>query len=433
MAAWPVHPRLAHMILFAQNRGFGRLACDLAALLSERDILAGRTDRSSDITVRLEALEAFRSKGRPGSKSFGADPAACQRVDQAARQLYRLLQSRAPEMAPDLEPVGLLLSFAYPDRIAQQREPKGVRYRLSSGRGARLPRDEQRMRPPYLVAGHLDAGESEGTIHLAAGVEIDLLRSEMPGKFRMEDTVRWDPRLDRIVAQREVRLGELLIQSGPIPDPDPERFREAVLDGIRTLGITALPWTKDARDFQARLLSMRKWFPEEGWPNLSDAALHDHLQTWLGPHLGTVSRREDLANLNLIEILESQLDWNKKQRLREGAPTHLTVPSGSRLRLDYRPGESPVLAVKLQEMFGLADSPRVAFGKIPVTLHLLSPARRPIQVTQDLRGFWNRTYPEVRKELKGRYPKHPWPDDPWNAVPTARSKRRSTLPHRPPR
>jgi ATP-dependent helicase HrpB len=196
-----------------------------------------------------------------------------------------------------------------------------------------------------------------------------------------------------------------------------------MLEGVRRLGLDALPWTTEAREWQARVLSLRQWLPEENWPDVSDTALSATLEDWLGPFLDKFTRREHLARVNLLTAFASRLDWKQRQRLDEGAPTHLTVPSGSRIRLAYQPGASPVLAVKLQEMFGLADTPRIAWGRVPVTLHLLSPARRPIQVTQDLRGFWDRTYPEVKKELKGQYPKHPWPDDPWNAIPTARTKR----------
>jgi ATP-dependent helicase HrpB len=160
---------------------------------------------------------------------------------------------------------------------------------------------------------------------------------------------------------------------------------------------------------------------------VSDAHLETTLEDWLEPYLDGITRRDHLTRIDLLAILQNTLDWTQRTRLDEGAPTHLTVPSGSRLRLQYTPGESPVLAVKLQEMFGLADTPRVAWGRVPVTLHLLSPAQRPIQVTQDLRGFWERTYAEVKKELKGRYPKHPWPDDPWNAEPTARRKPRPNV------
>lgn len=428
MAALPLHPRLAHMIGKAEALGLGRAACEIAALLSERDVLSGERKRSADFLTRIEALLAFRARGREGAKASGADPAACQRTEQASRQYLRLLQNRDSTMAQDLDRTGLLLAFAYPDRIAQQRSTGDDRYLLASGRGVRLPRHEHRMRPPYLVAASLDAGETEGTIHLAAAVELDALREYLGAQFRTVDVIRWDAQTKKIIAQREERLGQLLIDRGAIPDPDPEKFRAAVLEGIRTLGIEALPWTHEARDFQARVLSLRRWLPQENWPDLSDSALNGTVEDWLGPYLGGVKRREDFARLDLLVILKARLDRKLQQRLEEGAPTHMTVPSGSRLRLEYRPGESPVLAVKLQEMFGLADTPRVAFGKIPVTLHLLSPARRPIQVTQDLRGFWERTYAEVKKELKGRYPKHPWPDDPWKAVPTARAKSRPRQP-----
>lgn len=427
MAALPLHPRLAHMVCMADAQGLGRLACDIAALLSERDILIGEHKRSSDFLDRIEAMRAFRARGRTGAQSPGADPNGCQRVEQAARQYHRLLQSRKTEATHDAGAVGILLAFAYPDRIALQRAPGDVRYLLASGRGARLPKHENKMRPACLVAASLDAGATEGTIHLAAAVELDALREQMASQFCRKEIIRWDPQLQRIVAQREERLGELLIHSGALPDPDPEKLRAAVLEGIRGLGMEALPWSREARDYQARLLSLRHWFPEEDWPDLSDAALNETLEEWLGPYLGGVSRREHFNRLDLLTILKARLGWKQQQRLEEGAPTHLAVPSGSRLRLEYRPGESPVLAVKLQEMFGLADTPRVAWGKVPVTLHLLSPARRPIQVTQDLRGFWERTYAVVKKELKGRYPKHPWPDDPWSAAPTARAKRRPRL------
>jgi len=424
MAAWPLHPRLAHMVHAADKEGLGRLACDIAALLSERDILTGEARRSADFHLRIEALQQFRAHGRESIKSLGADPAACHRVNLASRQYQRLLQGGKAEGNPDT--VGLLLSFAYPDRIAIQRTPGDDRYLLASGRGARLPKQEHRMRPPCLVAASLDSGESEGTIFLAAAVELAALRNHHRTQIRTTDIIRWDPQLQRIIADREERLGELLIGRGAIPDPDPEMVRAAVLEGIRGLGIGALPWSREARDFQSRVLSLRQWLSQEGWPDLSDTALNERMDEWLGPHLGGILRREQFNRLDLLPILKSRLDWKQQLRLEEGAPTHLTVPSGSRLRLEYRPGGSPVLAVKLQEMFGLGDTPRVAWGKVPVTLHLLSPARRPIQVTQDLRGFWERTYAEVKKELKGRYPKHPWPDDPWKAVPTARAKRRPT-------
>jgi len=423
MAALPVHPRLAHMIARADDQKLGALACDLAALVSERDIFTGQTARSCDLLERLDALRAFRGHGHRGDASIRVDRDAGARVDQAAKQYRRLLRKSTSNAKTDPEWVGTLLALAYPDRVAKQRAPGDIRYVLASGRAARLPASEHRLRPPWLVAVSVDAGETEGTIYLAAPVDLDALQSAMPEQFQTQELVQWDHALQRVVARREQRLGELLIDSAPLSAPNPERLRAAMLDGVTTLGVNALPWTVEAREWQARVLSLRQWLPDEAWPDVSDAALQETLGDWLGPSLDKVTRREQLGRIDVLTALNTRLDWKQRQRLDEGAPTHLTVPSGSRMRLEYRPNESPVLSVKLQEMFGLADTPRVAWGRVPVTLHLLSPARRPIQVTQDLRGFWDRTYPEVKKELKGRYPKHPWPDDPWNAVPTARTKR----------
>ena len=253
---------------------------------------------------------------------------------------------------------------------------------------------------------------------------MKILRKHLATHFRTEDVVRWDVQQEVVVARREERFGALVSDSKPLTEADPEKLRAAMLDGIRRLGIEALPWTPESRECQARILSLRNWLPQENWPDVSDTVLLDTLDDWIGPYLDGVTRRSQLTRLDLLAILNNLIGWEKRRRLDEGAPTHLAVPSGSHVRLAYAPGDSPVLKVKLQEMFGLADTPRVAWGKVPVTLHLLSPAQRPIQVTQDLRGFWERTYPEVKKELKGRYPKHPWPDDPWNAAPTARAKKR---------
>ncbi len=442
LARLPLHPRLAHMLRTAQDLGLGALACDLAALLSERDIFRGEAGRTCDLGPRLEALQEFRRRGRAAA---GVDTEACRRSEQAARQWRRMLDGGEREMpATDAGRAGLLLALAYPDRIAQQRAPNEPRYLLANGRGARLPEWELHLRQPFLVAASTDAAQGsasvargrtpgatagsgtagEGRIFLAATISADDLHRHFAAHIRTEDEVVWSEGEAAVVAQRVERLGALTLDRRPLRQADPEQLRAAMLEGLRRLGIEALPWSPEAREVQARVLSMRQWFPDEGWPDLSETALADRTAEWLGPCLDGITRRAHLARLDLAAILRAQLDWKQAQQLDSEAPTHLAVPSGSRLKLEYRPGESPVLAVKLQEMFGLADTPRVARGRVPVTLHLLSPARRPIQVTQDLRGFWKRTYAEVRKELKGRYPKHPWPDDPWSAAPTARAKRR---------
>ncbi len=423
MVRLPLHPRLAHMLFAAERIHLGALACDVAALLAERDIYTGEARRSADFAQRLEALQAFRDGGRRAALAHGADANGCTRAAQAAQQFRRLLSTASGEMG-NADAAGLLLALAYPDRIGLQRASGDNRYLLASGRGARLHESEMRLRQPCLVAASLDAGVIEGLIYLAAPLDLDLLRERFSHQILRRDVVRWDAREEAVVARREERFGALVLDARPLRETNPEQVRAAMLEGIRRLGLDVLPWTRDAREWQARVLSLRAWLPDEAWPDVSDAALLATLEDWLGPYLDGVTRREHLARLDMSSILKGRLDWNAAQRLEEGAPTHLTVPSGSRLRLEYALGESPVLRVKLQEMFGCADTPRVAFGRVPVTLHLLSPAQRPIQVTQDLRGFWERTYAEVKKELKGRYPKHPWPDDPWIAAPTARAKPR---------
>jgi ATP-dependent helicase HrpB len=424
MVRLPLHPRLAHMLFAAECLGLGALACDIAALLAERDILTGEGRRSADFEQRIEALQAFRREGRQGAQSRGGDANGCTRANQAAQQFRRLLSSARADDATDPDQAGLLLSLAYPDRVGLQRAPGDNRYLLASGRGARLHEGEMRLRQPCIVAASLDAGETEGQVYLAAPVSLDTLRAQLSSHIRNEEVVRWDAQQQAVLSRREERFGALVLESKPIPRADLEKQRTAMLEGVRRLGIEALPWTREAREWQARVLSLRRWLPDEDWPDVSDAALGATLEDWLAPYLDGITRRDHLGRLDLVSILKATLDWSAGQRMEEGAPTHVTVPSGSSLRLEYTPGESPVLRVKLQEMFGCADTPRVAFGRVPVTLHLLSPAQRPIQVTQDLHGFWERTYAEVKKELKGRYPKHPWPDDPWKAVPTARARRR---------
>lgn len=423
MARLPLHPRLSHMLAFAERLGLGALACDIAALLSERDVLVGGARRTVDFGARLEALQAFRAHGRAAAAKYQADANACARVDQAARQYQRLLASKKTAV-DGTDQAGLLLALAYPDRVALTRTAGDTRYLLASGRGARLHESEMRLRQPCIVAASLDAGDTDGQIYLAAPVSPEMLRTHLAEHIKVEEIVRWDEQLAAVVARREERFGALLLEAKPLARPDADKQRAAMLEGIRRLGLDALPWSPEARQWRARVECLRAWIPEENWPDVSDAALLANLETWLGPYLDGITRRDHLARLDVLSALKSLLDWNQAKQLDENAPTHLTVPSGSHLRLEYEPGKSPVLAVKLQEMFGCADTPRVGGGRVAVTLHLLSPAKRPIQVTQDLRGFWERTYTEVKKELKGRYPKHPWPEDPWNAVPTARAKRR---------
>ena len=425
MAELPAHPRLGHMLLAAAKHGATTLACDLAALLSERDIIKGR-DRSADIEDRLHVLAVFHTDGPAAARSLEADTDGCRRVSQTSRQLREHLPKPARNTGGDTATAtaGELLALAFPDRIAQRRGDGRGQYKLSSGRGAVLPAHDRLASHEYLAVAELDAGRIEGRIFLAAPLAKEALISLFAARLQREDKVSWEEQSGTVKGQRLLRLGELVLEATPLAKPSAEAVLAALLSSIRNLGLAALPWSDKARELQARLESMRFWQPEAGWPEVSDACLVKNLDQWLAPYLTGMRSTEHLKKLDLFAILAARLDWQQQSRLEREAPTHLTVPSGSKVRLHYTPGAPPVLAVRLQEMFGLADTPRVCNNTVPVLLHLLSPAQRPMQITQDLRGFWETGYHKVKKELRGRYPKHHWPDDPWQAQPTSRSKPR---------
>ena len=422
MAALGVHPRLAAMMLRGAASGQQILATDLAALVSERDIMrrvAGEIG-PVDLGLRLEHLNRWRAKEGGGGGAGVIDRAACARVDHASREWRKRVgrPAGAGSDAPRLS-AGGLLAHAYPDRIAQAAGGAGTRYRLVGGRAAGLDGGDSLAGSGYLVVPDLDAGRKEGRIFLAVPILLDEILSIRAGAITHRQEVRWDPGADRVIAVDEQRLERLTLSRERLERPDPERVAEAMLSGIRIMGIDALPWNREARRWQSRLLCLREWDDAGEWPDVTDEALMDGLESWLGPWLQGVTRREQLKQLDLLAILKGMLDWRSRERMEALAPERLRVPSGSLKRIEYRSGVAPVLAVRLQEMFGCTDTPRICGGRVPLVLHLLSPAQRPVQVTQDLRGFWEKTYEEVRKELKGRYPKHYWPEDPFDASATA--------------
>ncbi len=430
MAGFPLHPRLAHFLLAARERGIGGAGCNLAALLSERDIFRGaleaanRYASASDLHDRLEAMADWRLRSTGGGDPGVTDSQACRTVDRAARQLQRLLDVTDEETMPNAEDVGILLAHAYPDRIARQREAGSDRYLLANGRGGKLSARSAVRNHPFIVAVNMEGGEQgEGLIRLASAVSLSSLRREFAGAIMRQRVVEWDEREGRVAAREEERLDALVLGSRPVAASGDEVSR-VLLAGIATgPGLTALDWNPPALQFRARVRFLARAFPDE-WPDLSDERLTATLEEWLGPFVDGVRSRAELARVDLLPALRALLSWEQARKLDDGAPPLVTVPSGSRIRVDYLPEEGPVLAVKLQELFGLADTPAVAWGRVPLLLHLLSPAGRPIQVTRDLRNFWSAVYPEVKKELRGRYPKHPWPDDPWSAVPTRHTKKR---------
>lgn len=419
MADLPLHPRLAHMVLMAMAEGAGALACDLAALLSERDILrSGGKGRDADLRTRLEMMAAYRHDGNPPGSAGQLDPAACRRVLRVADDLRRRLDCH--DHPGDSRMTGILLAWAYPDRIAQRRPGGQGRFRLSGGRGAFLDPAEPLAAAAYLVAATLDGERREARIFQGAAIDSDVLHTRLASRMQWLERVDWDAGREAVRAQRQLMLGALCLKTEPLEAVAGETLTRALLKGIRTAGLGCLPWTKRLRTWQERILFLRRVMKDDAiWPDVSDAGLMDHLESWLGPFIEGYTRLKELRRMDLSAALFTLLPWPQQQRLDALAPTHLVVPSGSRRPIDYH-GEIPVLAVRIQEMFGARDTPAIAGGGQPLLLHLLSPAGRPAQITQDLAGFWDNSYAAVKKELKGRYPKHYWPDDPLQAAATAR-------------
>ncbi|HEY0684062.1 MAG TPA: ATP-dependent helicase HrpB [Steroidobacter sp.] len=422
LARMATHPRLAHMIVRGPELGLRTTALQIAAVLGERDLLRTQgQDRNVDLRFRVEALRGERSLPAGVSLDSGAKQRALRSIELLGRQLEH--SATADTKLGDFD-VGRLLALAYPDRIAQSRG-SGGRYLLSSGRGAQLPPAQSLAQAEFLVVADLDAGDREALIRLAAPLTRELLEADFAAHIEHRERFEWDSREQSVIAQDERWLGALKLYERRIDKPDPARMLEGMLTGVRELGLSALPWTKPARALQTRMIFAKR-FDERAptpWPDVSDAALMEHLDDWLAPWLTDMSRRDHLARLDLHAILMSLLDWNAQQRLETIAPTHLAVPSGSRIPIDYTE-DAPTVSVRLQEVFGMHETPTVAEGRVPLTLQLLSPAHRPVQVTRDLVSFWARGYLDVKKELKGRYPKHYWPDDPLTAQATARAKPR---------
>lgn len=425
IAVLPLHPRLGSLLHRAAELGCPSLGADLASLLSERDVFRGGPagPADPDIAARLDALSFWRDRKKAPD---GADPWALKSTDRTATQLKRLISGKSGNSSRDncgVDIVPLLLLSAFPDRIAKKREDGRGRFVLCNGRGVRIPPECGMAKSDFIIAANLDAGENaEGVVHLAAELDADLIRRELNRNITGIRKVEWDRREGRIVAFEEERLGEIVISSKPLKTSDEEN-RKVVCDAIGSMP-QLLDFNREVRQFSARVALIAKTFPEEDWPDFSDEFLFSHIGEWLAPWLGGIRNAAQLAALNVLPALRARLTWDRQRLIDERAPVSITAPSGSRIVVDYTAGDVPVLAVKLQEMFGLAETPAIAGGKVKLLLHLLSPARRPVQITSDLKGFWNSGYQQVKKELKGRYPKHPWPDDPWNAVPTRRVKSR---------
>ncbi|UPL48364.1 ATP-dependent helicase HrpB [Hymenobacter sublimis] len=421
LAGLGLAPRLAHLVVRGQEVGHGATACALAALLTERDILrpADGTFGPPDLRLRLEAL----ATGRAPLPGLVPDAAAVRRVREAAAVL-RYRAGAKGEIQPDA--AGLLAAFAYPDRLAQRETPERVR--LLSGQRATLPAEFFGQQDVFFAVAALDGVAAQPRASLAAPLSKAELEQYFEPQIDTREEVRWDEAAGRVTARRLRRLGALVLADTTLPNPAPELLTAALLGAIREGGVARLPWSEAAAQLRERLAFLHHIFPEN-WPDVSDAALLESLEEWLGPYLTGVKSWAELGRVNFGEALLGLLPggWGQRQELERLAPAHLEVPTGSRIRLDYTDPAAPVLAVRLQEVFGLLDTPTVAGGRVPLTLHLLSPGYRPAQVTRDLRSFWTSSYFEVRKELRGRYPKHYWPENPLEAQAIRGTKKQNGL------
>ena len=416
------HPRLAHMLVRARSLGAGRLACELAAILSERDILRSSPGiRDADMRLRIQAL---RGGARALPAGISIDSRALAQAGRSAGLWQREITGGAADSVDVDAATGPLLALAYPDRVARARDNSG-RYLLANGRGARFGEPQALAKAEYLVAAEVDAAEREGRIFLAAPLQAADIERLFAAQIVTTADIAWDARSGAVRAREERRFGALVLESRDIAAPDPQSLVDAALQGLASLGLGALPWTAALRQWQARVLLLRrlKVRTAEDWPDLSEEALLATLRDWAPPWIHGLTRREHFQRMELAAALHGRLTHRQREILEREAPTHLTVPSGSRIPIDYEDGDAPSLSVRLQEMFGLTQTPAIAEGRVPLLLKLLSPAGRPVQVTRDLVSFWSRGYHEVRKDLKGRYPKHYWPDDPLAAQPTRRVRR----------
>lgn len=423
MAAFGAHPRLAHLMLRARAMGAASAAraAVLAAILDERDILRG-DGRAPPVDLRLRVDAVERDLDHAMLAGATLDLGAVARVRAAAREWQRRIGPMRVDDGAAAE-VGALLALGWPERTARRREAAG-RFATVGGRGVRLYPDDPLAHEPWLVVVELDDSGAEARAVLAAPLDEAEVAALVARDAAPRDEVRWDAATRAVVAVRRTVLGALTVEERAIGGPDADLVRNALIDGIRDVGIAALPWSDEARRVRERLAFLHHH--DSSWPDVSDAALAATLETWLGPFLEGKRRLTQVLAGELREGLLTLLDWSRRRALDDLAPERIAVPSGSRIAVDYGDPAAPVLAVRLQEVFGLAETPTILGGRVPLVMHLLSPAHRPMQVTSDLASFWKTGYFDVRKDLRGRYPKHHWPEDPTTAEAVRGAKRRET-------
>lgn len=403
----PCHPRIAHMLLKAKQDNAIPLAADIAAVLEERDPLP--KDSGIDINLRIEALRRGRQNNSLGNRFT--------RIEKVAESYRRMLDAEIDNGAVDDYETGLLLAYTYPERIAFARPGNNAQFQLANGKIATAGHRDNLANEPWLAVAHIDTRDGLGKIFMAS----PLNPKDLLPMVKEVEVIQWDTRKGGLIASKDLRIGSIVLQSKPIASPGEKHLIEAISNAIKNEGESLLNFDDNFKQLQNRILSICKWNSFKDWPDVSTGELLLHNMDWLGFYLPKVKKREDLKKINVSEALYAYLSWEQQQELERLAPSKIKVPSGSNIGIEYYANaETPVLSVRLQEVFGMADTPRVNDGKVPVVMHLLSPGFKPVQVTSDLRSFWDNTYFEVKKELKRRYPKHAWPDEPWTATAVAK-------------
>lgn len=421
MLQMPTHPRLAHMLIeaiaFQKNNpaeNFKALACDITALLEERDPL--QKENGADLSLRIEILRKYRTGER-----VNADRRVLDRIERLSLSWRKLLKIDVDNTMPNVFNIGKLIATAYPERIAKRADKNSLRYRLANGRIVKLLETDVLAQEEWLAVAHLDAGSNEGKIFLAAAFDSNDLKDLAEER----QIISWDKQRGMIVGTIEKRVGNITLESKPLQTIDEAQRIKVICNLIREEGLKLLNWNDSQEDFQARVLSLRKWRPQEEWPDVSNEHLLETLEEWLAPYLIKINKLTELQKLDLDPIIHSILSWELSQKFNSLAPSKMKVPTGSLIKLNYYNDGSKVdMAVRLQEVFGLFETPSVNEGKNKVILHLLSPGYKPVQVTQDLNSFWNKTYFEVRKDLLSRYPRHHWPENPLTAEAVRGPKKR---------
>ncbi|MBL4651581.1 MAG: ATP-dependent helicase HrpB [Flavobacteriales bacterium] len=410
----PTHPRIAHMLVRAEESGQLGLATDIAPLLEERDPLSN--DAGIDINLRIEALRRFR-RDRAGNHRFS-------RIEKIASQ-YRNMFKIEPDNGPveDFE-TGLLLAYCYPERIACARPGNNAQYQMANGKIAAAGHKDDLAHEPWLAIAHVNDRQGMGKIFMASPIDP----RDLSSMVKTKETITWDTKHGGLIATKDTRIGSIVLQSIPLVDPDESQLIKAITDAVQKEGRSLLNWDEPVEQWQNRVLSLKKWYPQESWPDVSTEKLLQTNAEWLSPYLNNVKKTADLKKIDLKEVLYYSLESSLQQKLEHLAPTKVEVPSGSSIKLNYQAnGSAPIVAVRLQECFGLEDTPTVNKGKTGVLMHLLSPGYKLVQITSDLKSFWANAYFDVRKDLRQRYKRHSWPENPTEAIAIKGTKRQNNM------